>query len=187
MGIAININAQDSPILTLGTVTTAAPTVAVSVTATNFNSIKACDLKILYDPAIVEPTGIIKGTGLGGSLSVNLSNPGEIIIGWYSSIAVSMTDGSAIFNITFNKLSSGISNLSFDVIYNNDCQFYNSTNQKLNDAPPDSFYKAGSITINNDSPVTSAPTLTPSLNDDLNIPVTVTGFDNIGAVCFIFY
>ena len=157
----------------------------MSVTTVNFTSIKACDLKILYNQAIVKPTGVTKGTGLGGSASVNLSTPGEIIIGWYAANGISMNNGSAIFNITFNKESIGTSILNFDVIYNNDCQFYNSSNQKLNDAPTETYYIPGSLTFNNEGPVTTAPTLTASVNEDINIPVTVTGFNNIGAVSLI--
>ena len=184
IGISMSLGAQNSPVVTLGTVSTSASTVVVSVTVANFTNIKACDLKMLYNQAIANPTGVAKGTGLGGSVSVNLSNPGEIVIGWYAGAGISMTDGSAIFNITFNKLSFGTLNLEFDFTDDYDCQFYDSTNQKLIDVPSGTFYIPGSITFLNDTecPVTTIPTLTAALNDNINIPVSVTGFNNIGAV-----
>jgi hypothetical protein len=178
----IGLNAQDSPVVSMGIVTTTASTVVVPVKVVKFTDIKACDLKILYNPSIVKPTVITKGIGLGGSANVNISTPGEIVIGWYSGFPVSMTDNSAIFNISFDKVSNGTSILDFDLIANNDCQFYNGSGVKLNDVPSSTFYFPGSLNMVNESPVTTAPNLKPSLNEIINVPVTVTGFNKIGAV-----
>lgn len=176
------LGAQNAPVVTLGTVSTSASTVVVSVTVTNFTNIKAFDLKILYNQAIANPTGVTKGTGLGGSANYNLSKPGKIVIGWYAGSGVTMSDGSAIFNISFDKLSNRVLNLEFDFTDDYDCQFYNGSNQKLNDTPSGSFFIQGALTFTGESPVTTAPILTAAINDKIDIPITVSGFNNIGAV-----
>ena len=180
----LNVGAQNAPVVTFETVSTSESTVVVSVTVDNFTGIKACDLKILYNQPVAKPMGVTKGTALGGTVNVNISTPGKIKIGWYAGTGVTMANGSAIFNITFNKLNYGILNLEFDFTDDYDCQFYNSTNQKLNDQPTNSFFIPASVTIFNDTecPITSAPTITAAINDTIDIPITVSDFYNIGNI-----
>jgi hypothetical protein len=156
----------------------------VSITTEDFSNIGSGNLKIIYDPDVVNPTGVKKGTELGGTLDVNLANPGIILIGWFTFPGVTLTDGSVVFKIEFDKVRHGNSSVSFDETSGDtDCQFYDASSQKLNDEPFSSYYKSGSLSfLEHDSPVTTAPGLTADENEDIDVPVTVTNFNNIGAV-----
>ena len=153
IGIAMSISAQNAPKVTLGTVSTTATTAIVPITAVDFNNIIACDLRILYNPLVATPTSFDIGPEMEGNFSTNFNIPGVIIIGWYIGENITVSPGSTIFNITFNKVSSGTSNLSFDSsIDEYDCQFYykdpiDGKSKVLNDQPESSYYFPGSLTF----------------------------------------
>jgi hypothetical protein len=186
IGITMSISAQNGPISTLGTVTTTGSTAVVPITVDNFINIKSCDLKIKYDPLIATPTGVSKGIGLDGSLTLNLSTPGVIKLIWnaLTGSVSTLSNGSVLLNISFNKVGSGTSSLIFDeTIDEYDCQFYDANYNELNDIPGINYYIPGSLTFNSQvSPITTAPILTACSGTDINVPVTVSGFNNIGAV-----
>ncbi|MBV5314546.1 MAG: hypothetical protein JZU47_14700, partial [Prolixibacteraceae bacterium] len=186
IGITMSISAQNGPISTLGTVTTTGSTAVVPITVDNFINIKSCNLKISYDPAIGTPTGVTKGIGLNGTIALNLNTPGFINLAWnaLTGSVSTLNNGSVLFNISFNKVGFGSSNLSFDESYDlYDCQFYNSSYKALVDIPGTNYYFPGSLTFNSQvSPVTTAPTLTACSGANIDIPVTVSGLNNIGAV-----
>jgi len=186
LSIALGINGQNAPITTLGTVSSTSSEAIVPVKADGFTDISSCALKIVYDPLIATPTNVSIGVGMGGTFDVNLSTPGEIRIGWYSSSTVTLTDGSTIFNIAFEKVTNGTTDLDFDDEYNGRACKYTTVvdgiSQTLNDLPLSTYYISGSLTFTNQGPVTIAPTLTASVNDIISIPVKVTGFNNVGVV-----
>jgi len=187
MGITMNISAQNAPVVTLGTINTTASAVNVPIKAVNFTNISSCDLKILYNPAVATPVTLTMGTGMdiGGTLNVNMSIPGEIRLGWFAYPSVTLNSGSTIFNVTFDKVSFGSSNLIFDDDNSGyGCSFYNSSLQNLNDIPASTFYIPGSISFNPvpNGPITTATAVTANVGATINVPVTVTGFNNIGAV-----
>ena len=183
-GVTLNLNGQESPVFTIESAKTTASNSTVSITTADFSNIGSGNLKITYDPDVVNPTGVIKGPGLGGTLDVNLANPGVIVIGWFTFPGVTLTDGSVVFDIVFEHVNPGTSAISFDETSGDtDCQFYDTSSQKLNDEPFGTYYKSGSLSFNEQvSPVTTAPFLTAEESEDIDVPVTVTDFNNIGAV-----
>ena len=154
IGITMNLSAQNAPIATLGTINTSGTTAVVPITVTNFSDIASCALKIIYNPAVAIPTDVTSGTGMiNGSLSFGISIPGVIRIAWSASDGVTLNNGSVIFNISFNKVSNGFSNLSFDNEANGmGCEYSNSSFQYLNDLPNSSYYIQGSLTFGNGNP-----------------------------------
>jgi hypothetical protein len=192
MGITLNLSAEDGPISTLGTITTTASTAVVPITANNFNNIKNCTLTIRYDPSIVTPTSVTKGSVLNGTLNSNVSTtgvintPGVIKLGWLAPTGTvkSLSNGSVLFNITFDKVEFGTSSLIFDETQDSyDCQFYNASYKALNDIPASTYYIPGSITFNPEvSPITTAPILKACSGNNIDVPVTVKDFNNIGSV-----
>ena len=184
MGIMLSLNGQVVPVFTIEKAKTTASSSTVSITAVGFSNISSGNLTVFYNPAVAKPSTVTTGTGLGGSLNFNLSNSGEIIIGWYTFPSVTFVDGSVIFSIEFDKVSEGTSPVSFiETTDDLDCQFYDGSYQKLNDAPFSTYYKSGSVTFEEYvSPVTIVPNFTANKNEIINVPVTVTDFKNIGAV-----
>jgi hypothetical protein len=191
IGITMGISAQNAPIVTLGAVSTTATTAIVPITAVDFNNIRACDLRILYDPTIAQPTSFSIAPEIGGNINVNFTIPGVIIIGWYQSVNITRPNGSTIFNISFNKVSSGTTNLSFDSSRDDyDCQFYfndpiDGRTKPLNDSPESSYYIPGSLTFYSitDCPVANAgPDKTLSSS---NTQVTLEGSSSLQGVSYL--
>jgi len=184
MGIMLSLNGQVVPVFTIEKAKTTASSSTVSITAVGFSNISSGNLTVFYNPAVAKPSTVTTGTGLGGSLNFNLSNSGEIIIGWYTFPSVTLEDGSVIFSIEFDKVNVGTSPVSFIETTNDlDCQFYDGSYQKLNDAPFSTYYKSGSVAFEEYvCPVTKVTNFTANKNEIINVPVTVTGFKNIGAV-----
>jgi hypothetical protein len=185
ISIAISLSAQNAPVSTLGTVASKASTAVVPITAVNFTNIVSCNLKILYDPAIATPTAVTKGSGLPGTVNFNFNVPGVIRIGWYSSSGETMSSGSVIFNIAFNKKINGTTALVFQDEGDPglECNFDEGApdwQESLLDKPFDNYYKPGSLNFNDVAPKTIAPDLTATVGSVISVPVTVMGFYNIG-------
>ncbi|WP_372947736.1 cohesin domain-containing protein [Mariniphaga sp.] len=183
----MNLYAQVSPITNLGKISTLEPEVVVPVTVANSVSISSCALKIVYDPAVALPKKVTTGAGIGGVVNFNLATPGEIRIGWYASSGnVTLNSGAVIFNIAFSKVNGGKTDLGFDDEENGKaCKFttvVDGISQTLDDSPFSSYYVPGELTFNDESPVTIAPNLTASVNENISIPITVRGFKNVGVV-----
>jgi hypothetical protein len=178
------MNAQNSPVLTLEHVSTTASTANIKITVTGWDDICAGDLKLLYNPAIAVAKWVTVSPGLGGTMSTNLSDPGIIRIGWFTFPGITLSDGSVIFHIEFEKVSPGTTIISFDnSVTDMDCQFYNGSFQTLNDAPFSTYFIPGSLTFSAPAgPVTTLPDLTAIVNENVDIPVTVSGFNKVGGV-----
>ena len=176
--------AQNSPVLTLEHVSTTASKAIITITAAGFENICAGDLKLLYNPEVAVPKLVTVSSALGGTISTNLSGPGIIRFGWFTFPGVTLSDGSVIFSIEFEKVNTGKTIISFDGSINDkDCQFYNGLFQTLVDAPFSTYYIPGSLTFSAPAgPVTTAPSLTAISNENIDIPVTVSGFNNVGGV-----
>ena len=84
MGITLSLKGQVVPVFTIEKAKTTTSTSTVSITSVGFSNVSSGNLKVLYNPAVAIPTEVTAGTDLGGSLNFNLSNKGEIIIGWYT-------------------------------------------------------------------------------------------------------
>ncbi|MBP7849768.1 MAG: hypothetical protein KA053_05790, partial [Lentimicrobiaceae bacterium] len=175
---------QTSPISTLGTVATSAQQANVDITAIQFNGIGAGDLKILYDPAIAVATVVTVHPLLSGNLATNLTVPGVIKLGWFTYPVVSVPDGTPIFTLSFSKVSSGTSALTFlDDENGTACQFY-WQNGAVVDVPTSTYYINGSLTFNaaGDAPVTTLPQIQACKGQNVSFPLKVTNFNNIGSV-----
>lgn len=183
-GITLRLTGQDVPVFTIEEAETTESSSTVSISSVGFSNIASGDLKLVYDTLVTRPSSVAIGKGLGGTLSFNLSKPGVIIIGWFTFPYVTLDDGAEIFNIKFEKIIAGTSPVRFDETAGDmECQFYNGSYQKLDDSPFSTFYKSGSLVFNEKvSPVTTAPNLTATENENIDVPVTVKDFKHIGAV-----
>ena len=55
------VMAQEAPVLTIGEVTSYNSTAIVPVTVADFNEIRACDLKFVFNPSVAMLTNITVG------------------------------------------------------------------------------------------------------------------------------
>ncbi|HOW25963.1 MAG TPA: Ig-like domain-containing protein, partial [Bacteroidales bacterium] len=185
IGMVIQLQAQNAPITTAGTVTTSASTASVPITAEDFPvlGIGTIALRVLYDPLIASATSVVDN--LGGNLATNLTVPGLVLISWYTAPCLtSLNDNSILFYINFNKVTIGTSSLTFDYTFlgGNGCQ-YSCGSTIYNDSPGDTYYIPGSLTFEGiTSPITTAPVLQACPGASISVPVTVTGFSNICAI-----
>lgn len=180
--ISVGIYAQNAPVTTVGSYAGIETTVTIPITVTNFNNIGSCNLKLTYNASIALATDVTTGPLLGGSLATNLSEPGIIVLGWYTWPGVTLPDSTVIFNIEFSQVTSGYS----DILWEDDgysCQWSDGNFVVLNDLPASTYYINGSLTFQLDiAPHTIAPNITTCNDSVIDIPVRVTGFNNIGAV-----
>ena len=161
---------QNAPITTAGTVTSTTTTATVQVTDQNFTSIGSFGLQLQYDPAIAQATGVTLGPGITGGINTNLTNPGVIIVGWYTYPALTLPGTPVILNITFSKVADGTTALSW---YNvgNSCNYSDQFYNTLNDLPTSTYYINGSLTFQGSLNANfTASTTTPAKN----VPVTFT-------------
>ena len=177
----LTTSGQDAPVITAGNIIVAGDSVTVPVTATDFTNIGSCALRVDYDPDIATAVTVVAGPLMGGGLNSNLTNPGTIILGWYTWPCVTLPANSVIFLITFTRVSAGFTPLTFvDDGYS--CYFSDSSYTTLNDIPTENFYHPGSIIFQSEAPVTLAPSLKAAPSSLIDIPVTVTGFSEIGKI-----
>ncbi|MCX6229931.1 MAG: cohesin domain-containing protein [Bacteroidetes bacterium] len=176
------VRAQNAPVSTIANVLMTATTVTVPITAANFTNIGSCNLKITYNPAIAIATNVTTGSGMGGNLTANLTVSGEITIGWYTYPGVTLSNNSIIFNISFQKVSSGTTALTFsDNGFS--CIFYNGNSVALNDTPYAGYYQNGSLTVlQTTAPHTIAPVMTVISGNTVSVPIKVSAFSNIGSL-----
>jgi len=66
------------------------------------------DLKLLYNSSIATATSVTIGAGMGGTLTTNLTVPGEIGLGWFTFPGVTLADGSVIFTINFTRVPGAV-------------------------------------------------------------------------------
>ncbi len=172
--------AQNAPVSTAGSVATFGATATIPITATNFTNIGSCSLKLTYNSSIAIATLVTTGPLLGGTLSSNLTVPGEIILGWFTSPGKTLPDNTVIFNIQFSKVASGVSPVAWiDDGYS--CEYSDGNFNVLNDIPTSSYYFDGLLTFqSNDAPVTKLPALESCGGIAVEVPVSVGSFYNIG-------
>jgi hypothetical protein len=179
------ISAQNAPIATLGTVYSDATTVIVPITAANFINIGSADLKFLYDPAVVSATAVTVNPTVGGTIAIDLNTPGIVYFGWFRFQGSTMPDGSEIFYITFTRtLPLGTTTLVWDDTPGGQyCEWYTGDFQTLIDQPASEYYVNGLIApFDFDGPVTLAPNLQACPGTQIQVPIRVRDFENVGAV-----
>ncbi len=173
---------QNAPVSTVSTVVTTGNTAAVSITATNIINIGSTNQQLLYDPSIATAVSVTMAPGVPSlNLDFNVTTPGVIRFGWAMWPGITLPDDSPIFILNFTKVTSGTTAITWDADYF-DRQWSNGNFQTLNDLPLVNYYFPGSLTWQNDAPVTTAPVLTACRGETIDVPVKVTGFNTIGKV-----
>ncbi len=137
---------QNAPVTTAGTVVSLTSSAIVPVTVSNFTNIVSFNYMMVFDPAILSVSAVITGPLLGGSVTADWSVPGSVNFGWYTYPGKTLPDNTVLFNITFTKVSSGTSPLTwFDDGYS--CVFYDGNWNALNDIPASTYYINGAVTF----------------------------------------
>ncbi|MBL7905358.1 MAG: T9SS type A sorting domain-containing protein [Bacteroidales bacterium] len=173
--------AQNAPQSIAGKVVSLSTTATVPVYALDFINISSCDLKFSYDSTIAIATGVAIGPGMGGMISTNLSTPGEVNFGWFTSGGINLPDSSVIFNLQFAKTGNGISSIQW-IDNGHSCEYNDGNSLPLNDSPASDYYQDGSLVFQSpDAPVTSAPVLSALAGTEISIPISVSGFHLIGS------
>jgi len=172
---------QNAPITTIGNVASTGASITVPITATNFNDIGSCNLQLLYDPSIATCTGVTKNPLLPGGMTTDITVAGVITIGWYTWPGATLSDNSVIFNLSFDKIAAGSCSISFDDTYFNH-QWSDGSSFPLNYLPFGDYHINGSLSWQEDAPITTAPVLAACSNTAMDIPITVKDFNDIGAV-----
>ncbi len=176
------VTAQDAPFTIAETIVSYGTTVVVPIKANGFNNIGSCNLKLIYDSSILIATAVSKGPLLTGTLASNIATPGVITLGWFTYPGVTLPDETVIFTISFTKVSFGTSSLTWiDDGYS--CAWSDGNFNYLNDSPTSEYYIDGSSAILSfNAPVTITPDIVAVPNTLISVPVTVSGFNNIGAL-----
>lgn len=177
-----DICAQNAPISIAGTVVSLGTEAIVPVYAMNFNDISSCNLKLIYDPSIATVTSVTIGPDLGGMISTNLSTPGVVVLGWFTSGGINLPDSSVIFNLHTTKVGNGSSYLQWiDDGYS--CLYSDGSFIILNDSPTEDYYYDGNLVFQSpDAPLTNIQSVSALAGATLNIPVTVSNFEMVGAL-----
>ena len=138
------IQAQNAPVSMIGNLLMNATTISVPIKASNFTNISSCNLKLVYNPAVLQATSVSIGSGVGGNINSNISVAGKIYLGWYRVPAISMPDNSTIFTVNFQRIGPGLCNISFD-----DSTYcaYSRGSLYLNDSPFTNFYQNGTVSV----------------------------------------
>jgi hypothetical protein len=175
-----SLMAQNAPVSTVGVVSSYGTTATVSVSASNINNIGSFSIKILYDQAVVHPAAVTASPLIGGSLSVNLNNPGVIFLSWFTYPGITLAGNPVILNIDFTRMAFGTSALTwFDDGYS--CAWYDGNSTTLADTPTGNYYINGSLSFYSpDAPHAILPTIHACQGTAVSVPVTVTGFTSIG-------
>ena len=186
------VMAQEAPVLTIGEVTSYNSTAIVPVTVADFNEIRACDLKFVFNPSVAMLTNITVGDDvtLACNLAVNYSeaSSGVVNLGWFVAEEpgdISLEDDDVLFNLHFTRVDYGTSAVSFlddDDSYG--CVFYDKNNLELTESG--SNYINGSVTFATIPPVyTTIQDVKGCINSTVQVPVTITGFNEVGSVSLV--
>jgi hypothetical protein len=183
------LRAQNAPVTSAGLITNATPgnpSVPIAVTVTGFANIGQFILTMEFDTIRVRYVSASTNPVLNG-MTTTYTSPeigntlAKLVFQWTGAANVSLSDGSYLVNLTFHYIS-GTGSLTWN--YASLCQYkryVGSVLTILNDSPQYLFYLNGGIS-NRTAPVTTAPTFTNPVPGALDVPVTVTGFTDIGAL-----
>jgi hypothetical protein len=173
--------AQNAPQSILGTVVSIGSSAVVPVYAINFNDISSCNLHISFDPAVASVTSVTIGPAMVGMISTNLSVPGNLLIGWFTSSGISLPDSSVIFYLNTVKAGNGFTPFHW-VNDGHSCNYSNGSFEILNDNPSEDFYTDGSLIFqSSEAPVTTCADVAAMAGNVVSIPVSVGNFDFIGS------
>jgi hypothetical protein len=181
---ASRILAQDAPVTEAAAVMAPGPSAEVTIRVVNFNDIGAISLTMEYDAAVALANTIEPNPLLGGSFIYNTATPGSLTVSWIGTSGINLADSSVLLTITFSEVATGITSLDW---YDNgtSCEyakFDGGAYNVLNDTPTEDFYLSGQLIFQGESPVSVLSDQIACAGDDIEVPVTVTGFTNIGAI-----
>lgn len=154
--------------------------ITVPVTVTDFTDVGRISLVLDYDPSVLS---FISGKpdAVFNDFSINVSIPGQINIQWTDLYGITLPDSTHLVDLVFNY-SGGTSTLTWHTA-GNSCEYAkydHGSYTVLNDYPKSSFYING-IVSDYSAPVTMAPVITNVFVGELDIPVKVNDFNNIGS------
>ncbi len=166
-------------------------TIDVPIKVIGFNDIGAISLTFEYDSTVIQYQNIyiadpmLDATGIfivGTRLGINGKK--NVYISWMKTALLpnSLPDSSTIITLKFNYLSPPGTSLLTWVDDGSSCEYADGDFNPMNDTPTGIFYKDGFVTSQGSAPITIAPIMTSYPEQPICIPVTVVGFNNIGAV-----
>lgn len=189
------IYAQTPPVIVAGSIINAVPgtsSIPIPISVTGFTNISKFNFTMKFDTTKVRYTSAITNSTLTGmtvtyTRPTSLSTEGKLVFAWTGVANISLIDGTDIANLTFSYVTStGI--LGWAYTYGAICKIYTlvgATQTALDDTPKDVYYKNGGIS-NRSALVTTAPIISnPSVGTVL-VPITATGFTDIGAMTLNF-
>ena len=152
---------------------TGSGSVNIPIEVTNFNDVGAISLVINYDPSVLTFQGV--PNPLSGNFLANAAN-GQIIVSWFGLTPLNIGNGTLI-QLKCDYKGNGSSPLAFDKLKS---EITNSSGAAITNA---NSFTNGSVFLQSSLPVNfsiPATNLT-STGADVNIPVNVTNYNNIGA------
>jgi hypothetical protein len=156
--------------------------ITVPVKIFNFSDISSISLRLDYDPTVLSLIGCVPNPALIDFFVDGSTTPGRIMSSWYSLSGLSLGDQTPIFVLSF-KYNGGTTGLNW---FTNDgnCEytrFDGGLYTVLNDLPKSEFYLNGMVS-GKTAPVTIAPMITFANLGNLEIPILVNRFNDIGAI-----
>ena len=186
-----------APVTYAPTIINAVPgPVDVPVIVDNFVDIGAIALSLEYDPNILTFNGDTPNAVFGASMLVNsMASAGgknKIVISWMSSPPAftpeNLPDGSTLVTLHFNYAPvlfvGNYSELEW-ITDGTACEYGDELFNPLFDIPYENFYIDG-LVAGQVAPGTYLPEITTAAPGSVNIPVTVVGLQNIGAIALVF-
>jgi hypothetical protein len=175
---------QNAPVTTVSSVINpvVGSVLTVPVKVSNFSDISRISLVLDYNPVVLTLIGGLPNPSLSGFSVDGTTTPGEIIASWSSLSGYTLGDETSLLIFSF-KYNGGTSGLTWNT-WGNLCQYakYNGgLNTVLNDLPKSVYYINGAI-ANSVAPITFIPKINVPPVGPLDIPILVTGFNDIGAI-----
>jgi hypothetical protein len=149
LGSVWNLGAQNAPVTTAGSVINALPgqSVTVPVTVSGFSNIGSVTLHLNYNYSKLHFVQCSLNPQLVSNFAVGDQNLGDgnhqVVIGWYSSLGGSLTNGSWLLNLTFSYISGSAPLEWYD--NGSSCLYTDIYGNDLNDSPFSSYYINGIV------------------------------------------
>lgn len=175
---------QNAPVTTAGSMINPqiGSVITIPVKISDFSDISTISLRLDYNPAVLTLIGCVPNPALVDFLVDGTTTPGQIMASWFSLAGIALGDGTPIFILSFKYLG-GTTALTWNPA-NSACEytkFNGGAYTVLNDQPFSSYYINGLVS-GAAAPITFAPMITYAPAGSLQIPVIVTGFNNIGTI-----
>lgn len=164
----------------------------VPVTVDNFWDIGSVGLSLEYDPNILTFTGATNNALFGTSMLVNslqyASGKEKIVISWFTGPKATLGDGDILVTLHFTYAAVPYVGNYSELLWITDgtaCSYGDEFFNHLWDNPYEDFYIDG-LVAGQVAPGTYLPEITTAAPGLISVPVTVVGFQDIGAVGLTF-